>query len=43
MNFSKHLERDQDEELLVATDKKYTSKCFIGNWPGEKLEQDVRW
>lgn len=31
----------RDEELLVATDKKYSAKCLIGNWPGEKLQQDV--
>lgn len=31
----------RDGELLVANDKKYSSKCFVGNWPGEKLVEDV--
>lgn len=41
MNFSQRLERDQNDELLVAKDKKYSARCLIGNWPGEKLQQDV--
>lgn len=31
----------REDELLAATDKKYNAKCLIGNWPGEKLQQDV--
>lgn len=41
MNFRERLVRDQDGELLTARDKKYSSKCFVGNWSGERLEQDV--
>lgn len=39
MNFRERLERSG--ELLAAKDKKYSPKCFIGNWSGERLEQDV--
>jgi hypothetical protein len=41
MNFRRRLERDQSDELLVAKDKKYSAKCLIGNWPGDKLEENV--
>lgn len=40
MDSGRRFERDQNE-LLVATDRKYNAKCLIGNWPGEKLLQDV--
>lgn len=41
MSFRRLHEREQDGELLVTKDKKYSAKCFVGNWPGERLVQDV--
>jgi hypothetical protein len=40
----KKLERNQkyvNEEEDLRNQKKYNSKCLIGNWSGEKVKQDV--
>lgn len=36
-----HHEESEGEEEVEKVDKKYNSKCLIGNWPSEKLKQDV--
>lgn len=43
MNFTQRLESDHNDELLVAKDKKYSANVLVGNWPSEKLQENVSW